>query len=75
MYTAEAEKIPVDILLLSHNARVRLQDLVKAVSPAVIVFDASNSLWKIEKWKSECEDLHLRFHSVPEQGAFVKSIP
>ena len=75
MYAAARDRIPVDILLLSHNAKVRLQDLVTAVSPAVVVFDASNSLWKIEKWKSECEDLHLRFHSVPEQGAFVKSIP
>jgi len=28
-------------------------------------------MWKIDKWKKDCEELHLHFHSVPEQGAFV----
>jgi competence protein ComEC len=35
------------------------------------VFDASNSLWKIDKWQKDCEELHLRSYSVPEKGAFV----
>lgn len=26
---------------------------------------------KIEQWKKECEELHLQFHPVSEQGAFV----
>ena len=39
-----------------------------------IYFDASNPMWKIEKWKKDCEELHLRFHSVPEQGAFITDL-
>jgi competence protein ComEC len=66
--------IPVDILLLSHNARIRITSIASAVRPAIIVFDASNNLWKIENWKKECEELHLRFHSVAEEGAFVLEI-
>jgi competence protein ComEC len=64
----------IDILLLSHNPRGRIADLQPAITPAVIVFDASNSFWKIESWKKECEELNLRFHSVPEQGAFISEI-
>ena len=64
----------VDMLLISRNAPVKLKDLVGAIRPAVVVFDASNSLWKIENWKKECEELHLRFHSVPEQGAFIMEV-
>ena len=64
----------VDMLLISRNAPVKLKDLVGAIKPAVVVFDASNSLWKIENWKKECEELHLRFHSVPEQGAFIMEV-
>jgi competence protein ComEC len=64
----------IDILLLSHNPRGRIVDIQPAVRPAVIVFDASNSFWKIENWKKECEELNLRFHSVPEQGAFISEI-
>lgn len=75
VFEPRLEKIAIDILLISHNPNIRIENVMSAVTPAVIVFDASNSLWKIDKWKSECEDLHLRFHSVPEQGAFIQSIP
>lgn len=66
-----AQKIWVDILLFSHNPPVNIEDIIKTVRPACIVFDASNSLWKIQKWKKECEALILRCHSVAEKGAFV----
>ncbi|RYY43053.1 MAG: ComEC/Rec2 family competence protein, partial [Chitinophagaceae bacterium] len=61
----------IDVLLLSHNPDVDIEQALSAVRPDCIVFDASNSLWKIQKWKSACEELNLRFHSVPEQGAFI----
>ena len=66
--------LPVDLLLISHNPSVKIKDLVLAIKPAVVVFDASNSLWKIEKWKKECEELLLRCHSVAEQGAFILDV-
>lgn len=65
---------PLDILLFSHNPTVDIEQLLTVVKPAVIVFDASNSLWKIQKWKSACETLNLRCYSVPEQGAFVLEV-
>jgi competence protein ComEC len=64
----------VDVLLISRNASVTLKELVTVINPAIVVFDASNSLWKIENWKKECEQLLLRFHSVPEQGAFIMEV-
>lgn len=67
-------KIKVDILLLTHNAKASIENLVTALEPSIIVFDASNSLWKIENWKKECEQLALPFHSVPDKGAFVLDI-
>lgn len=63
--------LPVDVLLFSHDPAVDMADVIKVVKPACIVFDASNSLWKIQKWKRDCEALILRCHSVPEEGAFV----
>lgn len=66
--------IDVDLLLFSHNPDVDITTLMKLVKPACIVFDASNSLWKIEKWKSACEELNLRCHSVAEEGAFVLDV-
>ena len=66
--------IPVDLLLISHNPSVKIKDIVKAVKPAIVVFDASNNLWKIQNWKKECEQLLLRCHSVAEEGAFILEV-
>ena len=66
--------IPIDLLLISHNPSIKIKDLVKVIKPTIIVFDASNNLWKIESWKKECEELLLRFHTVSEQGAFILEV-
>ena len=63
--------LKVDILLITKNPDLSIMELASHIQPAVVVFDASNPLWKIAKWRSECERLTLRCHSVPEQGAFV----
>jgi len=60
-----------DILIISHNAEVDLDSLLRKFKPEIVVFDASNNLWKIAKWKSICDRLALPCFSVPEQGAFV----
>ena len=66
--------IPVDLILISHNPSINIKDILKAVKPAIVVFDASNNLWKIQNWKKECEQLLLRCHSVAEQGAFILEV-
>ena len=66
-----AQKINVDILLISKNPKIKIADIVTAVKPSIVILDASNSLWKIENWKKECEQLLLRCYSVPDQGAFI----
>jgi competence protein ComEC len=64
-------KLKIDVLIICKNPKINISDIVSAVSPAVIVFDASNSLWKIAQWKKECEELHLPYFITGEQGAFV----
>ncbi len=64
-------KTSVDVLLISKNPFLKISDITCAVTPTCIVFDASNSLWKITQWKKECEDLHLRYFITGEQGAFI----
>ncbi|HMO62238.1 MAG TPA: ComEC/Rec2 family competence protein [Ferruginibacter sp.] len=73
-YLTPAEKIPVDIIVISANAKLQPEELAKVFNPGLLVFDASNSLWKIEQWKQACEKLHLRHYSIPEQGAFVLDV-
>ncbi len=70
-YMPLEEKINVDYIIISKNPRIFIPKLAEAFNCVVYIFDASNPMWKIDKWKKDCEELHLRFHSVPEQGAFV----
>ncbi len=68
------EKIPVQILLITKKSP-SLTQLVENFSPAIVVCNGTNSLWKTAKYKQEAEALHLRFHSTATDGAYVYDVP
>lgn len=67
-------KMNVDYIVISRNPKLYISQLVKTFNCNKFIFDASNSLWKIEKWKQDCDKLNLHYHSIPEQGAFVADL-
>lgn len=69
--TTPHEKINVDVIILSNNSTVVPAHLARLFNCKYIVADSSVPAWKFSKWKKEFERLHLRFYSVPEQGAFI----
>jgi competence protein ComEC len=68
------QKISVDIIIISKSPKLYIAQLASVFNCGQYVFDASNSLWKIDKWQKDCEELHLRSYSVPEKGAFVADV-
>ncbi len=70
-FTPSEEKINVDYIIISKNPKLYIPQLANTFNCSRFIFDGSNSLWKIAKWKKDCEKLHLRCFSVPEEGAFV----
>jgi competence protein ComEC len=64
-------KIRLDALILSQNFKQTPQELNNIFDCKYIVADASVPLWKSAKWKKDFEQLHLRFYSVAQQGAFI----
>jgi competence protein ComEC len=69
-----AQKIVVDMLILSKNAPVHISEITGVFTCRTIIFDSSNSLWKVNKWKQECTQLGIPCYSVAEQGAFVLNL-
>ncbi|MES2372253.1 MAG: ComEC/Rec2 family competence protein [Bacteroidota bacterium] len=63
-------KIPVDIIILTGNPKIYINQLAAVFDCPQYVFDSSNPLWKIRYWKKDAENLHLRHHTISEQGAF-----
>jgi len=64
----------VDYLLIKGNPKFNIIDITEKIKCQKIIFAASNSLWKISKWKKECDSLHLHCFSVQDDGAFVVKI-
>ncbi|HEX8515741.1 MAG TPA: ComEC/Rec2 family competence protein [Bacteroidia bacterium] len=68
------KRIAIDLLIVSENADIKIRDILKVYQPGRIVFDSSNSAYKLKAWKNECL-LHDRpFYSVTESGAFEMNI-
>jgi competence protein ComEC len=68
--TTRQEKIKADAIIITGNPRLYIGQLVELYDCDLFVFDATNPSWKIQLWKKDCDSLHLRHYSVPEQGAF-----
>ena len=65
-----SHKIKVDWVLLRGNPKVYIEALLENYDFDQLIFDASNSLWRTEKWKESCERLGVPFYDINEQGAF-----
>ncbi len=63
--------IAAHTLIVCQNAPVTIPQLRAAFTFDQLIFDGSNSLWKISKWKKDCDSLHLRHHCTPTDGAAV----
>ena len=68
------QKIDIDLVIISKDPKLYISQLTAVFNCKQFVFDASNPLWKIEKWQKECETLNLSGHSIPGQGAFIYDI-
>jgi competence protein ComEC len=71
VFEPQQQKIDVDIIIISKSPKLYIPQLAAVFNCRQYVADASNSLWKIDNWKKDCEGLHLQLHSVPEKGAFI----
>jgi competence protein ComEC len=67
-------KMQLDLIIISKNPKIDIASLAFTFNCKLIVFDASNPAWKIEKWKQQCKALNLNWYSVAETGAFIYNI-
>lgn len=68
----DSATIHPDVLLITGNPNITLEDANRVFHPRLIVADASNKYYRIKRWQQEASRLHLRLHAVTEQGAYVQ---
>jgi competence protein ComEC len=68
------EKIRIDYLLITKNPAFRMENLLRIYDPQKIIFDASNSSFRIKRWIKECKSAGIKSYSIAASGALVEDI-
>ncbi|MBL4649367.1 MAG: hypothetical protein JKY03_06510, partial [Aureispira sp.] len=64
--------LEVDYVLVHGNPKLKsIQQIEDVYLYKTLIFDASNSSWKIKKWIKECQELEIDFIDVSTEGAWV----
>jgi competence protein ComEC len=63
--------LPLDAVVIRNNPRLKIEDLYQKVQTKLIIFDASNSHYHVDKWKNVCINLKFPFYDVAESGAWA----
>ncbi|HEY0730796.1 MAG TPA: hypothetical protein VGD33_00140, partial [Chitinophagaceae bacterium] len=74
IFNSSANPLPLDILILSRNPRLYINEIIKTFSVKQIVADGSVPPWKARLWKKDCDSLRIPFHYVTESGAFIMNL-
>lgn len=69
-----SSKISLDLIIVSHNPKIKIPELMQVFDCKQYVIDGSNSIWKTSQWKKDCDSLHLPCYSTTDKGAFVMDI-
>jgi len=68
------KKLDIDLLLLTKNTKLSIQEALTQFNPKQIVIDASNSSYTSQRLKSEAAKLNINCWSVLLDGAYSKNI-
>ncbi|MCD4665831.1 MAG: competence protein ComEC family protein [Bacteroidales bacterium] len=65
------KKIKVDYIVISQNPKIKISDLKGCIDFSQVIFDSSNSGWRIKKWSKECQESGTNFYDVKQMGACI----
>jgi competence protein ComEC len=64
----------VDYLVVQQNPKIDLSDLTSQYDFEAIIFDASNSFYRLRDWTAWCDSTHTPYHNVREDGYFERPL-
>jgi competence protein ComEC len=63
--------LKIDYLILSNNNIISIDKLKLLYDPKLIVFDSSNSVYRINNWIEHCKKIKQPYYSVVESGTMI----
>jgi competence protein ComEC len=70
----QGKSMTVDYVIVSENMNIGMEEVKAVYKPGCIVFDASNSFYRLEKWKNECRLLQQPCYAVADSGAYIADL-
>lgn len=64
-------RLVTDYLVIQKNPSIGISQLLNYYDFKTIIFDNSNTSWRIKKWVENCERLGIPYHDVKQSGAFT----
>lgn len=68
------QKLKSDLVILSKNTEIKIEQVIKYFNPDLIIFDSSNSYKTCKKWAATCKKSGVKFYDVAQQGAFITEL-
>lgn len=68
------QPLPVDLVLMRNNTAIPISSVTEMFSFGKLVFDASNSHWVVQRWRSYCDEHGIAYYDIRENGAFVAGL-
>jgi len=65
-----SKKIELDYLIVSSNTKMSIEEITRMFRAKMLIFDASNSEYKVKRWKEECDKISQKCSSTRDSGAF-----
>ncbi len=70
----QGKSLVVNDVILSGNVKIKIKEVMDVYKPACVVFDLSNSIYQLKKWKEECKQLKQEYYAIDESGAYIKEL-
>lgn len=73
-FTLSQTKPVIDLLVISKKPKLYIKKMAEVLDIRQVVFDGSVPAWKTRYWKKDCDSLHIPWHDVAINGAFIMKI-
>jgi hypothetical protein len=64
----------VDYVVVQQNPKIDLPDLATQYDFEAIIFDASNSWYRLRDWTAWCDSTGTPYHNIREEGYFARAL-
>lgn len=61
-------------VLVRDNPKLSMKEVMSNYNMTLVIFDGTNTRYKIRQWKKECEAIGLNYYDIKKQGAFIDDL-